>query len=97
MKLLNTKEARELGIIHELNRQFLHPLGLALFVIEDDEGNVSIGDIIDGREDQDGYIFTKLDKEKMKTFSKLWTQRTEARQKRIGFTVQEEDYTLPQD
>ncbi len=39
MKKINIKEFREFGYLQEVNRRFLHPLGLALeVVIDDDDG-----------------------------------------------------------
>lgn len=39
IKKIDIKEFRESGYLQELNRTFLHPLGLALEVEIDDKGN----------------------------------------------------------
>lgn len=58
---LSVEEFRELGYLQELNRQFLHPLGLALAVTIDDEGSEILGVIWDCREDPEGITFGLID------------------------------------
>lgn len=48
------KEFRESGYLQELNRQFLHPLGLALEVLQHDDGTEVLGGIWDYRNDAEG-------------------------------------------
>lgn len=38
IKRIDIKEFREKGYIQELNRRFLHPLGMAIEVVVDDKG-----------------------------------------------------------
>lgn len=58
MKYLTVKEFREKGYLQELNRQFLHPLGLSLAIMIDEEtGKETFGNIWDCREDPEGIIF----------------------------------------
>ena len=57
VKRIDIKEFRELGFLQELNRQFLHPMGLALEVIKDDDGNEKLGGIWDYRDDPEGIIY----------------------------------------
>jgi hypothetical protein len=54
---IDTKEFREKGYLQELNRQFLHPLGLALEVIIEENGKEKLGGIWDYRDDPEGIIF----------------------------------------
>ena len=65
IKRIDIKEFREKGFLQELNRQFLHPLGLALEVNKDDDGNETLGGVWDYRDDPEGIIFdlTKDDSE----------------------------------
>lgn len=57
-KKMTPKEFYELGYLQELNRQFLHPLGMALEVVIDDEtGDVSFGKVWDYRDDPEGMQF----------------------------------------
>jgi len=37
IKRIEIKEFREMGLLAEINRSFLHPLGLALEIIVDDD------------------------------------------------------------
>ena len=55
--IISVKEFRELGFLQELNRQFLHPLGLALEVHVDSEGNETLGRIWDSRKEESGISF----------------------------------------
>jgi len=57
IKYMDIKEFRELGYLQEVNRQFLHPLGLALEVKINDEGEESLGGIWDYRDDPEGMMF----------------------------------------
>ncbi len=63
LKKMSVKDFREGGYLQELNRQFLHPLGLALEVVvgddEHDEGNhpESFGLVWDSRDDPEGYWY----------------------------------------
>jgi hypothetical protein len=47
---------RELGLLQEVNRLFLHPRGLALEVVVDEDGE-RFGGIWDYREDPEGMAF----------------------------------------
>jgi len=52
VKRISIKEFREFGFLHEVNRVFFHPLGLALEVIIDREtGEERLGGIWDCRDD----------------------------------------------
>ena len=59
-KRMDIKEFRELGYLQELNRNFLHPLGLSLEVIIDEEtGGERFGGIWDYRDDPEGLLFAE--------------------------------------
>lgn len=45
------------GYLQELNRQFLHPLGLALEATVDLEGNISLSGVWDYRHDEEGMVY----------------------------------------
>jgi len=57
IKRMDIKEFREQGYLQEVNRQFFHPLGLALEVSIDENGNEVLGGIWDYREDDDGIYY----------------------------------------
>lgn len=93
IKKADVKELRELGLIHELNRLFLHPLGLAIEVVIDDEtGRESLGGIWDYREDPEGILFGKdmIDPAKIKRFRDFQVAQHMRRMETLGFLVQEE-------
>jgi hypothetical protein len=56
-KYINPKEFRENGYLQELNRRFLHPLGLALAIKKAENNTEYIIGVIDCREDEEGFIF----------------------------------------
>lgn len=56
-RFMSVKEFRELGYLQELNRRFLHPLGLAIEVNVDPHGNETLGRVWDSRDDPEGIIF----------------------------------------
>src|SRR5580765_892416 len=66
IKRIDIKEFRELGFLQEVNRMFLHPLGLALEVTVEEDGSEHLGGVWDYREDPEGMIFgdAMLDPEK---------------------------------
>lgn len=57
IKVMSIDEFHQMGILQELNRQFLHPLGLALEIKIDSLGNKSLGKIWDYRSDPEGMHF----------------------------------------
>lgn len=64
VKKMTLKDFVELGFLQELNRQFLHPRGLALAVTKTDDNKYFFDGIYDAREDPEGWAFEELDKEK---------------------------------
>ena len=87
IKKMDVKTFRELGYLQELNRQFLHPLGLALEVVIDEFGNESFGGVWDYRDDKDGisYGLSDSDNSRKKRFSDKATF-VESEKKRISET-----------
>lgn len=67
MNYMSVKEFRELGILQELNRAFLHPLGLALEVVVHDDGHEELGRIW-ATDDPEGFAYEKTDSAKIKRF-----------------------------
>ena len=89
-KTVDPKEFVDFGYLHELNRQFLHPLGLALYVVEEEDGTIKLGGILDYRDDPEGMIFAEdvLDPAKAARVAAEATARRDARVQGIGFWVQ---------
>lgn len=57
IKKMSVAEFRKLGYLKELNRQFLHPLGLALEVVVYPNGAEVFGEVWDYRDDPEGLHF----------------------------------------
>jgi len=99
IKRIPIKEFRELGYLQELNRRFLHPLGLALEVIKDDEtGEEKLGGIWDFRDDDEGiyYDINNSEKDRIERFKKNkeyidkeFETRLKKRVKKIGFEIEQ--------
>lgn len=70
IKKIDIKEFRESGYLQELNRRFLHPLGLALEIVINDDGLESLGGIWDYRDDKEGiyYDISNSDSERIENF-----------------------------
>jgi hypothetical protein len=89
-KHLSVKEFRSAGYHQELNRQFLHPLGLALFVTVDADGAETFGPIVDNRDDPEGMEFAKfaLDSDKALRVEDEQQRRAAIRTAALGYNVQ---------
>jgi len=85
---LNINEFVEFGYLQEVNRLFFHPLGLALFVIIDDNGNSELGGIYDCREELGGIRFVNVDPEKTVRVMEEFQKMSEQRQVALGYTIQ---------
>lgn len=85
---LSAEELRDSGILLEVNRRVLHPLGLALAV--DLEAN-SI-EILDDRSDPEGWYFEELDDDetraKLENVARLEAERRPAREHALGYWIQ---------
>jgi hypothetical protein len=94
IKRMDIKEFREMGLLAELNRAFLHPLGLALEIIVDDKtGEEKLGGIWDYRDDPEGILYSQkqFPKEKIKQAQEFIKQKHEQRLKTLGFIYQDPD------
>ncbi|MCP4161214.1 MAG: hypothetical protein GY760_14160 [Deltaproteobacteria bacterium] len=93
-KRINIKEFREKGYLQELNRLFLHPLGLALEIIIEKDGEEKLGGIWDYREDPEGIRFgdditTDPDAiEKAKFVRSEKSKKTISRVNALGYAIQ---------
>ena len=91
IKYLPIREFRELGLLLEINRTFLHPLGLALEVVVNDEtGEESLSGVWDYREDPEGIVYGTLNKEKVKKAQEFIKTSHEKRLKTLGYIIQED-------
>jgi len=90
---IDIAEFRALGFLQEANRQFFHPLGLALEVDVDDEGNERLSGVWDYRDDPEGIIFAagSLDRDKVEHVARERLRHAEPRRVLIGAVIQEPD------
>ncbi len=90
IKRIDPKEFQEFGYLQEVNRQFLHPLGLALEVIIDEDDKISFGGIWDLRDDPLGILFAQgqLSQEKADRVSSALKKKGQARRKQFGDVIQ---------
>lgn len=95
-KYIDIAEFRREGYLQEINRRFLHPLGLALEVVHDDDGSWRLGGVWDCRDDPEGIRYGVGD-EAGEGFTlsahadhieELWRARVPARTAALGYMVQ---------
>lgn len=88
MKRMSIKDFRNIGLLQEVNRLFFHPLGLALEVGIDENGNEVLSGVWDCTDEEEGIIFEDgiLNKEKANNVRAL--RKSEVRKKRFGYVAQ---------
>jgi len=93
IKRMTIKEFREFGYLQELNRKFLHPLGLALEVVVNDDGTESFGGVWDYRDEEEGILYDQSlinSEEFQKKYRRVYSEilnRIDGRSK-LGFWIQ---------
>jgi hypothetical protein len=91
VKRMDLNEFVETGYLQELNRRFLHPLGLALEVVVDEDGRVTgFGGVWDSRQDPGGIIYADgmLSWSKMDRIIEIEKRRRLDRLDTLGFWIQ---------
>ena len=97
IQTINIEEFRTKGYLQELNRQFLHPLGLALEISIDENGEETLGNIWDYRDDLEGIYYglsdsskTRIDtfKTKSEFIENELALRNKYRQNVLGFDIE---------
>lgn len=93
VKKMSVQEFREFGYLQELNRRFLHPLGLALSVvvdIVDGETVECFGPVWDCRDDPEGLVFVPntIDRDKALRIYHEGAEKGILRQAKMGFVSQ---------
>lgn len=88
-RFLPLKTLRDEGYLQEVNRQFFHPLGLALAIITDGDNGARLS-ILDGRDDAEGFIFAPGDDlaASARRIKQIADARREARIKALGYWQQ---------
>ncbi len=92
IKRMNVAEFRDYGYLQEVNRQFFHPLGIALEVIVDEAtGEARLGGIWDSRDDPEGIAFVDgdVDQDKLHRIRYEEQLRRRHRFKALGYVIQE--------
>ena len=85
---MSVKEFRERGFLQELNRLFLHPLGLALEVIIDNKTDaVAFGGIWQ-TDDPEGIVFEDIDIDKIERVREWSEAMVAPRLQALGYIVQ---------
>jgi len=88
---MTIEEFRELGFLQELNRQFLHPLGLALEVVVNEDGSESFGKVWDCRSDAEGIRyaeFSETDVARGKLIEEMQRVKATKRESLLGYNIQ---------
>jgi hypothetical protein len=91
IKRIDIKEFRSLGFLQEANRQFFHPLGLALEVNIGEDGAETLGGVWDYRDDFEGILFggkALPNKEKAENVKRIYDEKAKERIGRYGYVVQ---------
>jgi hypothetical protein len=89
IKYMDVKEFRRLGYLQELNRRFLHPLGLALAVGVHEDGTEVLAEIWDYRDDPEGIRFEGgALASRALLVADEWASRSQARVAALGYMIQ---------
>lgn len=92
LKYIDIAEFRALGLVSEINRQILHPLGLALSVMVKEDGSEYLDGVWDYRDDPEGIIFGDDHMEPMKEGARrvaaLQAEKTPTREAALGYVIQ---------
>lgn len=91
MKYIDIKEFKDSGFLQEVNRQFLHPFGMALEVHVKSDGSYELSGIQDFRDDVEGVVFNMDNLIVMENIKRVFLERMKRepfRVKAIGSWVQ---------
>jgi hypothetical protein len=94
IKRMDIKEFRESGLLREINRQWLHPRGLALEVLTYEDGEEVLGGIWDYRDDPEGMLYDKKTVASEKAVEgaayaqELYKSKVSTRFENYGFVIQ---------
>lgn len=90
IKYMDIKEFREFGFLQEVNRQFFHPLGLALAIQMSETGEESLGGVWDCRDDPEGMEYGEgmINPNKVLRVQALLNSKKDIRTLKFGSTIQ---------
>lgn len=94
MKYMDAKEFLDSGLLFQVNKEVLHPLGLAMEVTVEDDGSARLSGIWDCRDDPEGMEYASSTFEHGATkYRKYMADQGDAaidsRLKALGFVVQQ--------
>jgi len=89
-KYIPLRELLDEGYVQEINRRFLHPLGLALEVRQQEDGSLVLGGVWDHRDDPEGLVFADgvIERDKAYSVREQELVRKVDRQEALGFWIQ---------
>jgi hypothetical protein len=97
VKRIDIAEFRRLGLVQEINRRLLHPMGLALEVVVEADGTERLGGIWDYRDDPEGIAFGDApDLDKAATVDALLAAKRRERKGRFGWHFQPPGAPMPE-
>lgn len=90
IKHMTIKEFRKLGFVQEINRRLLHPCGLALEIVIEEDGTESLGEVWDYREDPEGMYYGEgeLSRIKAQAVTDLFYSKIGHRREEFGHIIQ---------
>lgn len=90
LKYMKPREFQEIGLLHEVNRLLLHPLGLAMEMTPQGETDTLTGRIWDCRDDAEGIIFdvNTIDPDKAGRVCELLLARKAQRFEALRYVIQ---------
>lgn len=90
IKYMDVAEFRREGYLQEVNRRFLHPLGLALSVTVNDDGTEQLHGVWDYRDDPEGICYSPGVElaEHASNMNDRWVAREIERRAALGYMVQ---------
>ena len=93
MKFISLEQLHRDGILHEVNRTFFHPIGMALSI----DGDTGVLSVEDHTDDMEGMAFSDgaLSREKFEAFVDFAHPRIRARLAGVGFVEQPIPGSLP--
>lgn len=100
IKYIDIAEFCALGYLQEVNRQFLHPRGLALEVTKEADGTEHLSGVWDYRDDPEGVIFNQgaIDHKKISEVEReFWKHEGPRRAMFINGTIQPSGWVPPDD
>lgn len=87
--MINVDEFVKEGYLHEANRQFFHPHGLALTVGSETPGGPQyLVGLQDHRDDPEGVYYGDIDQGKIDNIKNVLEKRSPARKERLGYVIQ---------